>query len=116
MKIHGTKSLHKIKICVKMYTNSRILKNINGGHKMTAYTKEIEILMKKYYDCLAENMRRRYAAIEVIKLGYGGQKYISEILKIDPETILKGIKELEDESSLEAERIRAIGGGRKKNN
>jgi hypothetical protein len=98
------------------YRRIQKFKTNDEAHKMTTYTKEVEILMKKYCDSLAENARRRYAAIEVLKLGYGGQKYISEILKIDPETILKGIKELEDESSLEVERIRAKGGGRKKNN
>ena len=82
---------------------------------MITYTKDIEIMMKKYYDSLPENSRRRYAAIEVIKLGYGGQKYICEILKIDPDTIMKGIKELQDETPLETARTRVPGGGRKKN-
>lgn len=82
---------------------------------MRTYTNEIEIMMKKYYDSLPENSCRRYAAIEAIKLGYGGQKYICEVLKIDPDTIMKGIKELEDEMPLETTRIRMQGGGRKKN-
>jgi hypothetical protein len=82
---------------------------------MNAYTKDIENIMKKYCDSLPENLRRRYAAIETIKLGYGGQKYICDVLKIDPDTIVKGIKELQDEMPLETERIRLQGGGRKKN-
>ena len=70
-------------------------------------------MMKKYYDSLPENSRRRYAAIEAIKLGYGGQKYICEVLKTDPDTIMNGVKELKDDMPLET--TRAQGGGRKKN-
>jgi len=82
---------------------------------MISYTKDIENMMKKYYDSLPENSRRRYAAIEAIKLGHGGQKYICEVLKTDPDTIMNGVKELEDDMPLETNRTRAQGGGRKKN-
>jgi len=80
------------------------------------YTKEIENSMKKYYDSLNENERRRYAAVEAIKLEHGGQKYICEILGCDPDTILKGVKELTEDEPLLTERMRKSGGGRKKNN
>lgn len=83
---------------------------------MITYTKDIEMMMKKYYESISETSRRRYAAIETLKLGYGGQKYICEVLQIDPDTIIKGIKELQDESPLEIDRARIQGGGRKKNN
>ena len=38
------------------------------------YSDEIENQMKAYFDTLNEKDRRRYAAIEAIKLGHGGQK------------------------------------------
>ncbi len=35
--------------------------------------------MKKLYNSLSEKDRRRYAAIEALKLGWGGISYISEL-------------------------------------
>jgi len=43
------------------------------------YPKDIEILMKQHYDSLNERDKRRYAAIESLKLEYSGEKYISQI-------------------------------------
>ena len=39
---------------------------------MDAYSLEIEHTMQRYYHSLSEKDRRRYAAIEAIKLGHGG--------------------------------------------
>ena len=39
---------------------------------MDAYAPRIERMMKRLYDSLAEDDRRRYAAIESTKLGHGG--------------------------------------------
>jgi len=47
---------------------------------MKVYSEEEEKLIKKFYDSLDEANRRRYAAIESKKLGYGGKKYIKELL------------------------------------
>ena len=41
------------------------------------YSPEIEQAMRSFYDSLSEKDRRRYAAIEVAKLGYGGVEYIA---------------------------------------
>ena len=38
------------------------------------YSEEIEQLMKAFFETLNEKGRRRYTAIEAIKLGHGGQK------------------------------------------
>jgi hypothetical protein len=35
--------------------------------------------MKIYYESLSEKDRRRYAAIEAEKIGYGGFQYISQL-------------------------------------
>ena len=43
---------------------------------MDAYSPEIEHTMQRYYHSLSEKDRRRYAAIEAIKLGHGGISYI----------------------------------------
>jgi hypothetical protein len=40
------------------------------------YPEEIEEKMIRYYHSLSEKERRRYAAIDAEKLGYGGISYI----------------------------------------
>ena len=44
---------------------------------MQSYRPEIEQAMQKYYATLSEKDQRRYAAIEALKLGQGGQSYIA---------------------------------------
>ena len=77
------------------------------------YTEEIEMKMSRFFETLSEKDRRRYAALEAMKLGNGGQQYICEILGCDPSTIRKGTVELQEEISAD-ERIRQPGGGKKK--
>lgn len=45
------------------------------------YSEDIEKTMEVFYDTLSEKDKRRYCAIESMKLGHGGQKYICEILE-----------------------------------
>ncbi len=81
---------------------------------MESYTKEQEKMMLKLYVSLDEASKRRYAAIEALKLGHGGKKYIKELFGISYDSLSKGQEELEAEAELkEGERIRHVGGGRK---
>jgi hypothetical protein len=80
---------------------------------MQPYPAAIEVQMQRYYQSLCEKDRRRYAAIEAVKLGYGGQAYIRRLFGCHHETLTLGMTELEDETALEQERIRQVGGGRK---
>lgn len=80
---------------------------------MQPYPAAIEAQMQRYYQSLSEKDRRRYAAIEAIKLGYGGQVYIRQLFGCHHETLALGMAELDDETALEQERIRQVGGGRK---
>jgi hypothetical protein len=80
---------------------------------MKRYRSEIEKQMQKYYQTLSEKDRRRYAAIEAIKLDYGGKGYICELFGCDYKTIAKGIEELENEEILNQKGIRKTGGGHK---
>lgn len=82
---------------------------------MQAYSPEIEQTMRKYYVTLTEKDRRRYAAIEALKLGQGGQSYIARVLGCSEKTIKRGLADL---AALPPEpqpdaRIRKVGGGRK---
>ena len=79
------------------------------------YSEEITDLMRKHHQSLSEKDKRKYAAIEAVKLGYGGIIYIARVLGVDRNTIAKGIKELKSESdtTCNQQRIRRRGGGRK---
>jgi hypothetical protein len=77
---------------------------------MDAYTPGIERMMKRLFDSLREHDRRRYAAIEATKLGYGGVDYIARVLGCDPKTIRQGQAELEGGDDLDTGRVRKKGG------
>ncbi len=80
---------------------------------MKKYPKEIEEQIEEFYNSLSEKERRRYAGLEATKLGYGGVSYISQILKCDYGTVLKGQKELKRGIDKNEPRQRKEGGGRK---
>lgn len=81
---------------------------------MESYPKEKETLMIKFYQSLDEASKRRYAAIEALKLNHGGKKYIKNLLKTSYDSISKGISELEEQEELSKDgRVRKKGGGSK---
>ena len=47
------------------------------------YPAEVEKAMQVMYRSLRENDRRRYAAVEALKLGHGGIDYIARLLGCD---------------------------------
>ena len=69
--------------------------------------------MQIFYQSLSEKERRRYAAIEALKIGYGGISYIERLLGTNCRTIKRGIEELKSPESMNQSRIRVQGGGRK---
>lgn len=81
---------------------------------MEIYSPMLEKQMQSYYKSLSEKDRRRYAAIEAKKLGYGGIRYISKLFGCNYRTINRGIADLEEQSAIGSPRIRRPGGGRKK--
>jgi Rhodopirellula transposase DDE domain len=78
-----------------------------------SYPSEIEEQMKRLYKSLNEKDRRRYAAIEAVKLGWGGMSYISKLLGCDYYVLKLGKDELQDSEAMEMIGIRNEGGGRK---
>jgi hypothetical protein len=75
---------------------------------MSPYAPGIELAMRNFCDSLREHDRRRYAALEVTKLGHGGLAYIARLLRLDPKTIRQGLKELR-QPALPLERCRKKG-------
>jgi hypothetical protein len=84
-----------------------------GFMKIEPYPPEIEAQMRNFYQSLSEKDRRRYAAIEAKKLGYGGISYVCRILQCNDRTIMRGMGELETPLPENEKRIRLPGGGRK---
>lgn len=80
---------------------------------MPSYPIAIEQQIQRLYQSLSEKDRRRYAAIEAAKLGWGGISYISALLGCSYTSIRLGLCELDDEVAMSSDRIRAEGGGRK---
>ena len=100
-----------------MTTLQKKPQQVDTEQRFRPYDAETETAMKTFYDSLSEKDRRRYAGVEALKLGHGGQKYIARILGCSRTTVKKGACEV---SGLPAQavdkRIRRPGGGRKKYN
>lgn len=76
---------------------------------MEAYSVDIERAMKRLYDWLSEKDRRRYAAVEALKLGHGGVEYLARLFQCDPKTIRQGVHDLEQPEDPAAGRVRKKG-------
>lgn len=73
---------------------------------------ELKASLIIFFSMLDEKQRRLYAGLESLKVGHGGDKYISEVFDISEKTVSRGRKELL-EQKVEVDTIRKKGGGRK---
>lgn len=80
---------------------------------LSPYNEQLEEQMRTVYDRLSEKDRRLYAAVETLKLPYGGISYIARVFGCSRDTIRRGIQELDMEEVLAADQDRKAGGGRK---
>lgn len=76
------------------------------------YSLEIEIQMQALYKRLSEKDRRLYAGIEALKLPTGGISYIARLLSCSRDTVMRGIREIDEAETLAQGRSRNAGGGR----
>ncbi len=93
-------------------------------NEFRGYDESHEDFMRVYCRSLPEDHRRRYAALEAMKIGFGGIAYVARVLGMSRRTVYTGIRELEAMSDDDAEpprrpsgrdnRIRRPGGGRPK--
>lgn len=89
-------------------------KNSKPGPKpLSPYPAEVEKFIKDTYSKLSEKDRRRYAAIEALKLPRGGKSYIAELLGCSRNTLHRGIDELHNPDTVLKDGIRRTGAGRK---
>jgi len=87
--------------------------------RLTKYNQEIEAAMQLHYSQLNQKDKRHYAAVEAMKLGYGCQTYISDLLGISRYCIRVGILEISNPeilAEIPVGKQRRPGGGRKKKN
>ncbi len=71
--------------------------------------------MRDFSTTLSEKDQRRFAALEAKQLGYGGVKYVAEVLGCSRRTIERGLAELDElANDPAAGRVRRPGAGRKK--
>lgn len=79
------------------------------------YAAPLVAQMQGFYATLSEKDRRRYAALEARRVGYGGITYIAGLLGCSKRTIARGLQELKHLPNDPAgHRDRRVGGGRKK--
>lgn len=76
-------------------------------------TDEVQAALILFFSLLDEQQRRLYAGVESLKLGYGGDRKIAELLGLDETTIARGRRQLL-ERDVEVGRVRKAGGGRKR--
>jgi hypothetical protein len=62
---------------------------------------------------LDERQRRRVLAVEAVELGRGGITVVAQATGVHPDTVAKGVQELEGGGESSG-RVRAPGGGRKR--
>ena len=75
----------------------------------------IEQNIRDFFATLSEKNQRRFAALEAKQLGYGGVKYVAEVLDCSRRTIERGLAELDElANDPAAGRVRRPGAGRKK--
>jgi hypothetical protein len=89
--------------------------------RVTGYDPGEEQAMRVFFRSLPEDHQRRYAAVEALKLGFGGISYIAQVLGLSRGTIYQGLRELkrmvdsDDPQRPSGEgRIRRPGAGRPK--
>src|SRR5215471_10577143 len=63
---------------------------------------------------LNEQQWRVFLGTEALKIGYGGISLVAKLSGADWKTVQRGVKELRGERGRAQERIRQVGGGRKK--
>ena len=61
-----------------------------------------------------EVQRRRLAGVKAIEIGWGGVSYVCKLANMSPNTVKKGMHEVKSDRFGKYERLRKIGGGRKK--
>jgi hypothetical protein len=83
----------------------------HGLREPQVSTDELKTATILVYSSLDEKQRRLCAGLESLRLGYGGDRKVADLLGMNVHTVAKGRKELLAED-LDLDRVRRSGGGR----
>jgi len=83
----------------------------HGLREQQVSPQELKAATILVYSCLNEKQRRLCSGLESLRLGYGGDRKVADILGMDVHTVARGRKELLSED-LNVDRVRNSGGGR----
>ena len=84
---------------------------LGQGVEVDVMADELKAAIILFFSLLNEQQRRLYAGLEALKIGYGGDRIIAQLLGLDVHTIAKGRKELV-EQNIDRSNVRQEGGGR----
>jgi hypothetical protein len=84
---------------------------VSAGSTPSNVSDELRAAIVLFASLLDEQQRRLYAGLESLQLG--GDRQIAELLGLDPHTVAKGRRQLLGRDVIRADRVRAVGGGRK---
>jgi len=74
---------------------------------------ELQASIILFFTLLNEKQKRLYSGLESLKIGYGGDSQMAELLGVSEATVAKGRKEILS-GKIDIESTRKLGGGRKK--
>lgn len=83
-----------------------------------AFNEMTEARIQRRFESLApfldEKQRRLLVAAEAVTYGDGGIERVASLVSVAPSTVRSGLRELQDPESIEPDRVRCPGGGRKR--
>ena len=91
---------------------SRRAKEMEQTPEEACMTDEVKAAIVLFLSLLDEQQRRLYAGLSSLKVGRGGDRWIAELLELNPATVMRGRRELLIGKVL-THRVRKPGGGRK---
>ena len=91
---------------------SRRAKEMEQTPDEARMTDKVKAAIVLFLSLLDEQQRRIYAGLEALKVGRGGDRWIAELLDLNPATVMRGRRELLAGKVL-INRARKSGGGRK---
>ena len=101
------------KLCKKQeLTRLDKIQSLDEEMKPAVLMNELKAALIIFFSTLDEKQRRLYAGYESLKIGYGGDKRIAELLGLDQKTVSKGRQDLLGKN-VNVDKIRQPGGGRK---
>ena len=105
------RSVHSQQVASRRIRNAQptVAKGIAGQDVLPDELKAAIVL---FFSLLDERQRRLYAALESLKLGYGGDRKMADVLGLDVSTVARGRRELV-QHDVNVDQIRRAGAGRK---